>query len=350
MTVAPVHLPPAVVRALAPPSEWLSSPWPAVACALVLLCVLVGAVRSCRRRRHRVPWAAGSLVALVLTAATTANAVTGYVPTLEAARFAVTGELRSGGGTITSFRLGSDALGVPETTTYVYLPPGYTTHPQRRYPVVFLLPGSPGRSTDWFGAGDAARTLDVLIARELIPPVIAVTPDQNSGLADTECLDSPGGPEWETYLYRDLVPRVDALYRTRAQASSRVLAGMSAGGYCALDQGLRHRGTWGPLIALEPFGDPGDSFRDVLPAEGFAAVSPSSYLPSLPVPAPVPVFLGTGTRATEVPGVDALTRALQARGWPVARRDVAGQGHTWTTARDDLPYGLVFAARYLPAS
>ncbi|MBB2900690.1 enterochelin esterase-like enzyme [Kineococcus radiotolerans] len=348
MNPAPVRLPAGVLTALRPPSEWLDSPWLAVGSGILLLVAAAGAVRALRRRRRRAGWVAGVLLAALLTAATTVNAVVGYVPTVQAARFALTGDLDPGGGTVTSFRLGSVPLGVAPSRTYVYLPPGYAAHPGRRYPVVFLLPGSPGRSTDWFGAGDAARTLDVLIARGLLPPVVVVSPDQDAGGTDTECLDVPGGPRWETYLYSDLVPRVDALYRTVPRAASRVLAGMSAGGFCALDQGLRHRGTWGPVVALEPFGDPGSSFRDALGAEGFAAVSPSSYLPGLTVPAPVPVFLGTGAEAGERPGVDALTAQLRAKGWPVLRRDVPGEGHTWVAAREDLPYGLVLAARYLP--
>ena len=239
MNPAPAELPADVVAALRPPAEWLDSPWLAVGCGAVLLLALAGAVRALRRRRGRAGTLAGVLVAALLTAAATANAAVGYVPTAQAARFALTGELRPGGGTVTSFRLGSAALGVPAGTTYVYLPPGYATHPARRYPVVFLLPGSPGRSTDWFGAGSAARTLDVLVARGLLPPVVVVSPGQDAGGTDTECLDVPGGPRWETYLYSDLVPFVDAHYRTVPRAASRVLAGMSAGGFCALDQGLR---------------------------------------------------------------------------------------------------------------
>ena len=125
---------------------------------------------------------------------------------------------------------------------------------------------------------------------------------------------------------------------------------MSAGGFCALDQGLRHQDTYGPVVALEPFGDQGAQFVRTLGRAGFTAVSPSSYLPTVAEPGPVPVFLGTGALAAEKGGVDALTRQLRARGWPVLRRDVRGQGHTWTTAREDLAYGQVFAARYLPAA
>lgn len=340
-----MKLPPEVLRELQPPAEFLDSPWIAVGCGvLVLACVLRSVLR-----RPRARWIVAAVLTAVLTTATTANAIVGYVPTVAAARFLLTGTLRTDGGTLTSFTLGAHDLDVASSRTYVYLPRGYAAHPERRYPVVFLVPGNPGSSTDWFGAGNAAQTLDVLIAKGLIPPEIVVSPNQNAGLTDTECLDVPGGPQWESYLYRDLVPYVDAHYRTTTStgsrtAGSRTIAGMSAGGYCALDQGLRHRDVWGPVVALEPFGDPGDDFPSLLGAQGFKAVSPSSYLPAMT--GTVPVFLGTGAEATEKPGVDALTAQLRAKGWPVERRDAPGQGHTWLAARDLLPYGLVFAAQH----
>jgi S-formylglutathione hydrolase FrmB len=337
---------PEVLAAARLPGAWLDSPLVAVGAGLLLLACLGRLVR----RRPRGRWAVASLVAAVLVAATTANALTGYVPTLQAARVALTGDLP--GGRLVSFRLGAPDLDVATTTVHVQLPRDYAAHPDRRYPVVVLLPGSPGRSTDWFAAGGAARTVDALVDHGLLPPVLVVTPDMDPDLLgageDTECLDLPGGPQWETYLYRDLVPAVDARFRTLARPSSRLLGGESAGAFCALDQGLRHRDVWGPLVAIEPFGDPGPAVRGELSAAAFAAASPARYLPTVPVPAPVPVFLGTGRDAPERAGTDDLARLVTARGWPLLRRDVPG-GHTWTTARDLLPYGLAFAGRYLDA-
>src|SRR5213078_3166712 len=39
----------------------------------------------------------------------------------------------------------SAALGGRSRPVYVYLPPGYDSNPQRRYPVLYLLHGFPGR-------------------------------------------------------------------------------------------------------------------------------------------------------------------------------------------------------------
>ncbi|GAA2535432.1 alpha/beta hydrolase [Winogradskya humida] len=247
--------------------------------------------------------------------------------------------------------MGAPDLGIPGAATYVYLPPGYRGGSGPRYPVVYLFHGTPGRAADWFAAGNAARALDVLITRRLVPPMIAVAPDLNGGgLHDTECLDDPaGGRQVETYLRTRLVPWVDGHYDTDPEPAARLLAGMSAGGFCALDQGLRHRDTYRPIISILPFGDPGGDWRERLGPQRFAAVSPSSYLPAITLPGPDPVFLCTGeeTSRAERDGIDALQAQLTARGEPVARHDV-GDGHSWRTARICLPYGLVFAARYLP--
>lgn len=337
---------PQVLAATRLPGAWVDSPFVAAGAGVLLLACLVRLLR----RRPRGRWVLASLVAAVLVAATTANALTGYVPTVQAARFALTGDLP--GGRVVSFRLGAPDLDVAATTVHVQLPRGYAADSDRRYPVVVLLPGSPGRSTDWFAAGGAARTVDALSDARLLPPVLVVTPDMDPDLigtgSDTECLDLPGGPRWETFLYRDLVPAVDTRFRTLARPSSRVIGGESAGAFCALDQGLRHRDAWGPVVAIEPFGDPGPAVRGELSDADFAAASPARYLPTVAVPAPVPVFLGTGTDAPERSDADELERQVAARGWPVQRHDVPG-GHTWTTARELLPYGLAFAGRYLDA-
>lgn len=125
---------------------------------------------------------------------------------------------------------------------------------------------------------------------------------------------------------------------------------MSAGAFCALDQGLRHRNTYGPLIAILPFGDPGEDWKLQLTPAQFAAVSPRIYLPTIALPTPVPIFLGTatGTSDDELTGIAELQTQLTARGPPLLRHDVIAATHSWRTARICLPFGLVFASRYLP--
>src|SRR5690242_17700084 len=48
-------------------------------------------------------------------------------------------------GTVQHIKVMSAALGGRSQDVYVYLPPGYSSHPNRRYSVLYLLHGFPGR-------------------------------------------------------------------------------------------------------------------------------------------------------------------------------------------------------------
>src|SRR6266581_3583251 len=79
-------------------------------------------------------------------------------------------------GTIVQDSLISPALGGQRRSMVVYLPPTYYTHTgqTKRYPVLYLLHGSPGQDRDWFSAGKADQSADTLIALGNIPELIMV--------------------------------------------------------------------------------------------------------------------------------------------------------------------------------
>ena len=216
---------------------------------------------------------------------------------------------------------------------------------------MYLLHGTPGQSSDWLSAGDVAHVMDVLIADELIRPMIVVAPDTNGkgpGGGDTECLDSTrGGSQVETYLTKVVVPWVDAHFLTRADWQHRVIGGMSSGGYAALDQGLRHPELFGAIIALEPYDNPGSGGRHMLSTSAeYVAHSPGRYLSTMTFTHPVPTFLSIGGRAhrSDFANTQRLAAQLQAQAQPMLFRSERGQGHTWTTARTAIPYGLAFVS------
>lgn len=129
-------------------------------------------------------------------------------------------------------------------TSVVYLPPGYTR--ARRYPVVFLLHGMPGGP---LGFVNALRLADV--ADAIGRPFVAVAPVAGPSVAYR---GEWAGP-WEDYVVRDVVPWTTANLST----GPRTIAGISAGGFGAVDIALRHPGlfatveSWGGYFA--PFGD-----------------------------------------------------------------------------------------------
>ena len=140
----------------------------------------------------------------------------------------------------------SRALGGYADPVDVILPPGYATHPARRYPVLYLLEGSPGYPSNFLTVGQLGVTEAELIAARRIQPLILVIPaGGRSFFADEEWVNGvQPGNDWSTFVARDLVNTIDARYRTIDSGAGRGLAGLSEGGYGALNIGLHHPGEF----------------------------------------------------------------------------------------------------------
>ena len=392
---APIHtvteLPGQITQQLRSPGGWLEDP--VTAGVVLTLAVLVAAGwaalawrwhRHGTRPRHPVPRRAGlSLVVLVLALVgglLAVNSYAGYVPSLGALGELLTGSSSVGDapkGTfvthldtkvplgasyrhparVTTVTIGAPALGVPALRTYVYLPAGYDdpANAKVRYPVVYLIHGYPGKSSDWLRAGSADQAMNLLTARRLVHPMIIVMPDANGGwLHDSECLNAVHGQQLETYLSQTVVATIDHAFRTRADRRYRAIGGMSSGAYCALNLGLHHLDTYSVILASEPYGTPGQRALDDLLAHDQALYeknSPAAYLPRLAFTHPVAVFLDAGSddRYT-TSAANELARLLAARSQYVALRSAPGLGHTWREARAELPYSLVFADQHFGAT
>ena len=132
----------------------------------------------------------------------------------------------------------------------VYLPPSYDHEPARRYPVIFLLTGfgSRGRGllndNPWSPSID--DRLDALIAAGC-PEAIAVMPDAFTRFGGSQYMDSGATGAYETHLIQELVPWVDATFRTLGERAHRGIAGKSSGGFGALRLGMRHPDVFAAL-------------------------------------------------------------------------------------------------------
>lgn len=132
----------------------------------------------------------------------------------------------------------------------VYLPAGYDTSDQR-YPVIYLLHGRGDDMSAWLNAKPA---LDELIAAGDIPPMIAIMPDvpsleRASYYVDT---DYNGGEPVESLFFNDLMPHVDATYRTIARREGRLIGGYSMGGYGAIRYSVEHPELFAGALVLSP--------------------------------------------------------------------------------------------------
>lgn len=121
---------------------------------------------------------------------------------------------------------------VSPASVTIALPEGYRDADNTdTYPVVYLLNGHGGDNLSW----SKIIKLDSL-ATEF--DIIIVCPDgRNSWYWDSP-IDST--MQMESYITRELVPYIDANYRTRADRTGRAITGLSMGGHGGLWLGIRH--------------------------------------------------------------------------------------------------------------
>jgi enterochelin esterase-like enzyme len=123
----------------------------------------------------------------------------------------------------------------------VYLPKGYDSGSDQRYPVLFMLHGLGGDHSTWERDGLFAEATE-LIERGEIPEMIIVTPEGEQGYWIDHAYN---GPQYGTYLSHDLVGAIDARYRTIAARDSRAIGGMSMGGHGALQIAMNNPDAFG---------------------------------------------------------------------------------------------------------
>jgi S-formylglutathione hydrolase FrmB len=142
------------------------------------------------------------------------------------------------GARVEDWTLSTPALHEP-TRVRVLLPARYGADPRRRYPVLYLLHGASSDYRAWTRYGDA----EAITARA---PMIVVMPDGGAmgWYTDWYQGERPVQPRWETYHVGELVPWIDATYRTIAARRGRAIAGLSMGGYGALSYAARHPDTF----------------------------------------------------------------------------------------------------------
>ena len=125
------------------------------------------------------------------------------------------------------------ALAAP-TSVRVVLPEGYDPSGDERYPMLLLLHGGAGQYTDWSNEGAVELTEDL--------PLITVMPDAGRSAWYTDWYNNGlgGQPMWETYHIDQLIPWIDANFRTVGNRSGRAIAGLSSGGFGTMSYASRN--------------------------------------------------------------------------------------------------------------
>ncbi|POM26760.1 Carbohydrate acetyl esterase/feruloyl esterase precursor [Actinomadura rubteroloni] len=135
--------------------------------------------------------------------------------------------------------LADNPLGDPaERPLLVYTPPGYDDDPGRRHPTVYVIMGYTGHVQMWRNRTPFRQpfpeTADAVFARAEAPPAILVYVDAWTAYGGSQYLDSRGTGRYHSYLCDEIVPWVDAHYRTLDAPEHRAITGKSSGGYGAM--------------------------------------------------------------------------------------------------------------------
>lgn len=117
----------------------------------------------------------------------------------------------------------------------IYLPPGYNNSTER-YPVLYSLHGMGGNENQ--NPSFYKDALQSGINNKTFSPMIVVFVN---GRGNTFYSDSKDGQvKCESTIIQELIPHIDAAYRTKADRLHRAIEGFSMGGFGALMLGFKH--------------------------------------------------------------------------------------------------------------
>lgn len=135
---------------------------------------------------------------------------------------------------------------LPDPLAYrVYLPPCYDEQLDRRYPVVYMVHGQSSNDDQWERLG-AGTVVDELVAQGDFPPIMIVMPRDRLWKEPTE-------DHFGRSVAEELVPWIDAHYRTRPEREYRAVGGLSRGGAWAIHLGLEYWELFGSMGAHSGF-------------------------------------------------------------------------------------------------
>jgi enterochelin esterase-like enzyme len=237
---------------------------------------------------------------------------------------------------------------------FVYAPPGYDTNPKAKYPVLYLQHGAGEDETGWIRQGHANFILDNLLAANKAKPMLIVMDRGYAGrngaalkpmfgpdaapLGSPESLKNMQGmtEAFEDVVIQDLIPIVDATYRTVPDRDHRAIAGLSMGAMQSFHIAFRHLDTFSYIAGFS--GSPtgfmftGVPFDRKTFYDGIFA-DPDAFNKKVHV-----LWLGVGTTEAERmrKGVSSFHQTLDQAGIHHVYYESPGTAHEWQTWRRDL--------------
>jgi putative esterase len=139
----------------------------------------------------------------------------------------------------------------PQRAINVLLPPGYAKSKQR-YPVVYFLHNA------WYGPkqmiedGRAQRLVERAFADDVVLEFILVVADYTGPTTGSLYENSPVSGRWIDYTVSEVVPLIDAKYRTLARRDHRAVVGDFFGGRGALKLAMVKADVFSVAYAMHP--------------------------------------------------------------------------------------------------
>jgi enterochelin esterase-like enzyme len=232
------------------------------------------------------------------------------------------------------------------TDYLIYLPAEYTAW--RPVPAFYMLHGMPGRPLAFTVNADVEIRLERLIREHRVPPMILVFPDGRidaNTQTDSEWANTSAG-RFDSYVV-DVVHDVDARFATAAKRRDRVIAGLSAGAYGAINVGLHHLDIFGSMQVWSGY------FTQTRTGV-FARASSSELAYNSPIDfvrtlarnlreLPLRAFLFVGRDDPDRGQLKPMAAALKAEGADVRWAMYSG-GHSWKLWSAHLDQMLLMAA------
>ena len=222
---------------------------------------------------------------------------------------------------------------------FVYFPAEYDVNPTKKYPVLYLQHGGGEDERAWPIQGKVNFILDNLMAAKKITPMIVVMDcGYATKIGDTEPVQIPGQRSsmkaftaFSEVLIKDIIPTIDASYRTIADRNHRAMAGLSMGGMQTMQITLSNLDTFSYIGAFSgafmPKGDDIKTYQNGV----FNDVTTFNKKVNL-------LFISIGTHEGDefYKGVNGLHKVLEGIGIKHVYYESQGTAHEWQTWRRSL--------------
>jgi enterochelin esterase-like enzyme len=229
---------------------------------------------------------------------------------------------------------------------FVYAPPGYDTSRDARYPVLYLQHGAGEDERGWSNQGRVAFIMDNLIAERKARPMLVVMEQgyaRKPGEAPPPAKPAakPGekpaprdfGRAFATFeevMVNDLIPMIDATYRTVADREGRAMAGLSMGGAQTFQITLKRLDLFAYIGGFSGGGGGfGGAPVDLKTAHGGVMADADAFNKKVRL-----LWLGVGTTEGRLyDGIKGYHEALDRAGIKNVYYESPGTAHEWLTWR-----------------